>query len=72
MSTSRRIPTRRRPIVEIIAQYPGASAEEVERQVTIPLEVALSGMPGLETMRSQSMFQLADVRCQFEYGVDLE
>lgn len=58
-------------IVEIIAQYPGASAEEVERQVTIPLEVALSGMPGLDTMRSQSMFQLSDVRCQFEYGVPL-
>jgi cobalt-zinc-cadmium resistance protein CzcA len=58
-------------IVEIISQYPGASAEEVERQVTIPLEVALSGMPGLDTMRSQSMFQLSDVRCQFEYGVPL-
>ena len=34
-------------IVEIVARYPGASAEEVERQVTIPLEVALAGMPGL-------------------------
>ena len=56
-------------IVEIISQYPGGSAEEVERQVTIPLEVALAGMPGLDTMRSQSMFQLSDVRCQFEYGV---
>ena len=57
-------------IIEIIAQFPGASAEDVERQVTIPLEVALAGMPGLETMRSQSMFQLADVRCQFEYGIE--
>jgi cobalt-zinc-cadmium resistance protein CzcA len=57
-------------IIEIIAQFPGASAEDVERQVTIPLEVALAGMPGLSTMRSQSMFQLADVRCQFEYGVE--
>jgi cobalt-zinc-cadmium resistance protein CzcA len=54
-------------IVEIIAQFPGASAEDIERQVTIPLEVALAGMPGLDTMRSQSMFQLADVRCQFTY-----
>ena len=34
-------------IVEVVARYPGASAEEVERQVTIPLEVALAGMPGL-------------------------
>ena len=33
-------------IIEVIVQYPGASAEEVERQVTIPLEVALAGMPG--------------------------
>ncbi|MCA9236522.1 MAG: efflux RND transporter permease subunit [Planctomycetales bacterium] len=57
-------------IIEIIAQFPGASAEDVERQVTIPLEVALAGMPGLDTMRSQSMFQLADVRCQFEYGIE--
>ncbi|HEY2415385.1 MAG TPA: efflux RND transporter permease subunit [Pirellulaceae bacterium] len=56
-------------IIEVIAQYPSASAEEVERQVTIPLEVALAGMPGLDTTRSQSMFELCDVRCQFEYGV---
>ena len=35
-------------IIEIIAKYPGASAEEVERQVTSPLEVALAGMPGLK------------------------
>ena len=39
--------------------------------MTIPLEIVLSGMPGLDTMRSQSMFQLSDVRCQFEYGVSL-
>jgi len=57
-------------IVEIIALYQGASSEEVERQVTIPLEVALAGMPGLDTMRSQSMFQLCDVRCQFHYGTE--
>ena len=42
-------------IIEVIAQFPGASAEEVERQVTIPLEVALAGMPGLQTTRSKSM-----------------
>src|SRR6516162_6451937 len=35
-------------IIEVIAQFPGASAEEVERQVTIPLEVTLAGMPGLK------------------------
>ena len=46
-------------IIEVVAQFPGASAEEVERQVTIPLEVALAGMPGLETTRSKSLFGLA-------------
>ncbi len=58
------------PIVEIIAQYPGASAEEVERQVTIPLEVLLAGMPGLQYTRSESLFQLSHIRNQFQYGVD--
>jgi heavy metal efflux system protein len=57
-------------IVEIVARYPGASAEEVERQVTIPLEVALAGMPGLKYTRAKSMFGLAHFRNQFEYGID--
>jgi cobalt-zinc-cadmium resistance protein CzcA len=57
-------------IVEIVTRYPGASAEEVERQVTIPLEVALSGMPGLKYMQTQSMFELCHIRNQFEYGVE--
>ena len=58
------------PIVEVIAQYPGASAEEVERQVTIPLEVLLAGMPGLQYTRSESLFELSHIRNQFHYGVD--
>ena len=58
------------PIVEIVAQYPGASAEEVERQVTIPLEVTLAGMPGLQYTRSKSLFGLSHLASQFEYGVD--
>ena len=57
-------------IVEVVARYPGASAEEVERQVTIPLEVALAGMPGLAITRTQSLFELCHVSNQFEYGVD--
>src|SRR5262245_54809829 len=57
-------------IIEVIAQYPGASAEEVERQVTIPLEVTLAGMPGLKYTRSKSLFGLSHLRNQFEYGVD--
>src|SRR5947209_25216 len=59
-------------IIEVVAQYPGASAEEVERLVTIPLEVALAGMPGLETTRTKSMFGLSHLRNQFLYTVDYE
>src|SRR5437588_1051938 len=57
-------------IIEVIAQYPGASAEEVERLVTIPLEVALAGMPGLQYTRSKSLAGLSHLRNQFEYGID--
>src|SRR6516164_7133541 len=57
-------------IIEVIAQFPGASAEEVERQVTIPLEVTLAGMPGLKYTRSKSLFGLSHLRNQFEYGID--
>ncbi len=59
-------------IIEVVAQYPGASAEEVERQVTIPLEVALAGMPGLETTRSKSLFGLSHLRNQFDYDRDYD
>jgi len=57
-------------IVEVVAQYPGASAEEVERQVSVPLEVAFAGMPGLTMTRSKSLFGLCHIRNQFEYGRD--
>src|SRR5882757_10068870 len=57
-------------IIEVVAQYPGASAEEVERRVTIPLEIALAGMPGMKYTRAKSLFGLAHLRNQFDYGVD--
>jgi heavy metal efflux system protein len=60
------------PIIEVVAQYPGASAQEVERQVTIPLEVALAGMPGLQVTRSKSLFGLSHLRNQFNYGVSFK
>jgi len=41
------------PMIEVITQPTGAGAEEVERLVTVPLETALAGMPGLEHVRSQ-------------------
>jgi cobalt-zinc-cadmium resistance protein CzcA len=59
-------------IIEVVAQYPGASAEEVERQVTIPIEVALAGMPELETTRSKSLFGLSHLRNQFSYSRDYD
>ena len=58
------------PLIEVVAQYPGASAEEIERRVTVPLETALAGMPGLTSLRSKSLYGLSDVRHQFDYGVD--
>jgi heavy metal efflux system protein len=57
-------------IIEVIAQYPGASAEEVERQVTIPLEVALAGMPHLQVTRTKSLAGLCHMRNQFDYDID--
>src|SRR5215471_11780171 len=58
------------PIIEIIAQYPGQSPEEVERYVTIPLEIALASTPGLRFIRSNTVYALGFIRLQFEYGRD--
>jgi cobalt-zinc-cadmium resistance protein CzcA len=55
-------------IVEVFAQFPGASAEEVERQVTIPLEVTFAGMPGLKSIHSKSLFGLSDLKMNWHYG----
>src|SRR4051794_33565125 len=59
-------------IVEVVAQNPSASAEEMERLVTIPIEVALAGMPGLTSTRSKSLFGLSHLRDQFDYGIPFE
>lgn len=55
------------PMIEVITQPSGLSAEEVERYVTIPLETALAGMPDLVHIRSQSLFGLSDVKCYFSW-----
>ena len=55
-------------IIEVVAQFPGASAEEVERQVTIPLEVTFAGMRGLKAIRSQSLYGLSDLKMSWQYG----
>src|SRR6266851_2453891 len=57
------------PLVEVIARPQGLSAEDVERYVTVPLEIALAGMPGLDHIRSQSHFGLTDVKCYFNWGI---
>jgi cobalt-zinc-cadmium resistance protein CzcA len=49
--------------------YEGKSAEELERQVTVPTEIALAGMPGLERIDSISLYGLSDIKCKFSYGV---
>jgi cobalt-zinc-cadmium resistance protein CzcA len=58
------------PLVETLVQPMGWSAEEVERYVTIPMEVGLSGMSGLQYIRSQSLFSLSDIKCYFNWGTD--
>jgi cobalt-zinc-cadmium resistance protein CzcA len=58
------------PIIEIIAQYPGQSPEEVERYVTIPIEIVLASTPGLKYIRSNTVYALGFVRLQFDYGRD--
>lgn len=58
------------PIVEIIAQWPGQSPEEVERYVTVPIEIAVSSTPGLKFLRTNTVFGLSFLRLQFEYGRD--
>jgi cobalt-zinc-cadmium resistance protein CzcA len=58
------------PMVELITQWPGHAAEEVERLATLPLELAMNGTPRLQVMRSISLYGLSDLRLTFEEGVD--
>jgi heavy metal efflux system protein len=57
-------------ILEITAQAPGQSAEEMERYYTIPMEVGLSTTPGVDVIRSTSFYGLSFVRVTFNYGID--
>ncbi len=59
------------PMVELITQYPGWSAEEIERQITIPIEVALNGTPGLTDVRSLSIFGLSDIKIYFDFDTEI-
>ena len=55
---------------QVITQAPGLAAEEVEQQVTIPLERELNGTPGLQTMRSRSTFGLSSITLIFREGIE--
>jgi cobalt-zinc-cadmium resistance protein CzcA len=57
------------PVVEIVSIYEGKSAEEVERRITIPMEVGLAGMRGMERLSSVSIYGLSDVKCKFSYDI---
>jgi heavy metal efflux system protein len=57
-------------ILEITAQAPGLSAEEMERYYTIPTEIGLYTTPGIDVIRSTSFYGLSFVRVSFKYGVD--
>ncbi len=52
--------------VEIITQWPGISAEQIEQQVTIPLEIVMNGIPHVVHLRSFSLFGLSDIKLIFD------
>ncbi|MGC2526466.1 MAG: efflux RND transporter permease subunit [Candidatus Acidiferrum sp.] len=58
------------PMVELITQWPGHAAEEVERLTTLPIELAMNGTPNLKVMRSISLYGLSDVRLTFDENTD--
>ncbi|HWG67893.1 MAG TPA: CusA/CzcA family heavy metal efflux RND transporter [Steroidobacteraceae bacterium] len=58
------------PIVELITQWPGHAAEEVERLITVPVEKAMNGIPQMVTMRSISLYGLSDVILTFKNKTD--
>ena len=56
------------PMVDIITQSPGLSAEEIERYITIPIETQLSGLPNSQVIRTISLYGLSDVKIQFTFN----
>jgi cobalt-zinc-cadmium resistance protein CzcA len=58
------------PNVQIVTQWPGHAAEEVERLITIPLEVEMNGIPRLDALRSISLYGLSSLTMNFQYDVD--
>ena len=55
------------PLVDIITQNPGQSSEEIERYITVPIEIQMAGLPYVQAIRTISLFGLSDVKVQFTY-----
>ena len=55
------------PLVDIVTQSTGQSADEMERYITIPIEIQMAGVPNVKTIRTISLFGLSDVKVQFTY-----
>src|ERR1700689_3525339 len=60
------------PLVDIVTQSTGQSAEEIERYITIPIEVQMAGIPNVTVARTISLFGLSDVKLQFTYDFTYE
>ena len=60
------------PLVDIVTQSTGQSAEEIERYITIPIEVQMAGIPNITAIRTISLFGLSDVKVQFSYAFGYE
>src|SRR5580658_2993948 len=58
------------PHVEIITQWPGHASEEIERLISIPLEVEMNGIPKIESLRSISLYGLSALEMNFQYDID--
>src|SRR5580693_2464772 len=60
------------PLVDIVTQSSGQSAEEIERYITIPIEIQMAGIPHVTAVRTISLFGLSDVKVQFTYDFTYE
>jgi cobalt-zinc-cadmium resistance protein CzcA len=60
------------PLVDVVTQSTGQSAEEIERYITIPIEVEMAGIPNVTAVRTISLFGLSDVKIQFTYAFTYE
>lgn len=60
------------PLVDIVTQSTGQSAEEIERYITVPIEIQMAGIPHVTSVRTISLFGLSDVKLQFTYDFSYE